>query len=338
MNNDNVTIEDVAARAGVSVATVSRVMNGIQIVREETRQRVLDAMHELSYAPNASARNLRRQESNTILVMTPNLTNPFYTHILSGISDYANELNYSSLIVPYESDEMAYKKLQELLDSKKADGAILLASAFDERWLKKYESEYYLVQCAEYSMIPCKVPHVSIDNYQAMYDITRYVQSLGHRRIGFVINDNNYVSTHLRIKGFRDAMKDIFTNEDLDRYIYHGADYSFDTGVDAVTKLMQIEDKPTAVLCSSDIMALGVIRGAAAMGLSVPEDLSVTGFDDVDYTKMFHPYLTTLKQPCYELGRKSMETLYSLLTSETVEREVYLPYEIKKRESTRAIG
>ena len=101
---------------------------------------------------------------------------------------------------------------------------------------------------------------------------------------------------------------------------------------------MQTEDKPTAVLCSSDIMALGVMRGAAAMGLSVPEDLSVTGFDDVDYTKMFHPYLTTLKQPCYELGKKSMEMLYRLLTSETVEREVYLPYEIKKRESVRQIG
>lgn len=337
MANENAKIGDVAAKAGVSVATVSRVMNGIQKVREETRQRVIDAMEELSYSPNASARNLRRKESSTVLVMTPNLTNPFYTHILSGISDCANELNYSSLIVPYESDETAYKKLQELLDSKKADGAILLASAFDDKWLKKYESEYYLVQCAEYSMIPCNVPHVSIDNYKAMYDMTRYVQSMGHKRIALVINNNNYVSTHLRIKGFCDAMNENNSECNAEEYIYRGRDYGFDTGVKALNQLMSLENKPTAILCASDIMALGVMRGAAEKGISVPDDLSVTGFDDVDYTKMFHPYLTTLKQPCYDLGKKSMEILYDLMMSEEVEREVYLPYEIKKRESVRTV-
>ena len=338
MINEKITIEDVATRAGVSVATVSRVMNGIQKVREETRQRVLDAMEALSYSPNASARNLRRQESNTILVMTPNLTNPFYTHILSGISDNANEMGYSSLIVPYESGENdLYQKLQELLDSKKADGAILLASTLDDRWLKKYESEYSLVQCAEYSTVPNTVPHVSIDNYQAMYDMTKYVQSMGHKHIALVINDNRYVSTHLRVKGFCDAMQEGNNGLNIDEYIYRGRDYGFDTGVDAARKLNSLDKRPTAILCASDILALGVIRGASEIGMSVPDDLSVTGFDDVDYTKMFHPYLTTLKQPCYELGRKSMELLYNSLNSGTVEREVYLPYEIKKRESVKPL-
>ena len=116
-----------------------------------------------------------------------------------------------------------------------------------------------------------------------------------------------------------------------------GADYGFETGIEAAGKLLSMEEPPTAILCFSDIIALGVINGANELGKRVPEDVSVTGFDDVDYTKMLHPYLTTVKQPCYELGKKSVELLINKINMEECEQEIHLPYEIKMRESTRKI-
>lgn len=330
-------IEDVARNAGVSVATVSRVMNGLPNVREATKIKVLEAMKELSYAPNASARSLRRQESRAVLVTIPNFTNPFYSHILAGIGDCARELDYSALIVPVESENRIDKLIKEFLDSQKADGAILLGSKVNDDWIKKYEEKYCIVQCPEFSDGTLNIPHISIDNYKAMYEMTKYIQSIGHKRIALVINDNQFVSTNMRYKGFMDAVKEAGYAYDAEQYVYRGQDYGFDTGINAARKLLALKERPTAILCISDILALGVMHGADEMGLKVPKDLSVTGFDDVDFIEMFHPSLTTVRQPCYDLGWESMKVFYSCLYKEEYETETCLPYEIKIRESTRQI-
>jgi LacI family repressor for deo operon, udp, cdd, tsx, nupC, and nupG len=333
----NVKIEDVANKAGVSVATVSRVMNDFPNVRESTRQRVLETMRELSYSPNVAARNLRKRASNNILVLTPNFTNPFYSHILSGISEYARQIDYSVFIVPYESEKSIDGIMKNLFDSQKADGAILLSFNYDDDWLVDFEKDYFLVQCAEFTKKTSHIPHISIDNYKAMYDMTRHMQTLGHKRIALVVNDNKFISTGLRRKGFIDAIEEAGYNYDYEKYIYLGKDYGFETGIEAARKLLLMDEPPTAILCFSDILALGVINGANELGRKVPEDVSVTGFDDVDYTKMLHPYLTTVKQPCYELGKRSMELLNKYINTKECEHEIYLPYEIKIRESTKKI-
>lgn len=336
LREETITIQNVAELAGVSVATVSRVINGIQNVRNDTKEKVLAAMEELNYSPNASARNLRKQESKAVLVLTPNFSNPFHSHILDGISERAQMLGYSALIVPYKTEENAEMQMKDMIDSKKADGAILLASGRTEKWLKKYEKDYCIVQCAEYSEQVTRVPHVSINNYKAMFQMTKYLQSLGHKEIAIVLNDNKFVSTNLRLDGYLDAMKENGI-VDCERLIYRGKNYNFETGIEAINDLMNREIKPTAVMCISDILALGVINGANSMGLQVPDELSVTGFDDVDYTKMIHPYLTTIKQPCYDLGTRSMDLLYNKLQGINCEAEVYLSYELKIRESTSQI-
>ena len=333
----NVKIEDVANKAGVSVATVSRVLNEFPNVRESTRQRVIETMREMSYFPNVAARNLRKRASNSILVLTPNFTNPFYSHILAGISEYAAQIDYSVCIIPYENEKNVDKIMKNLFDSQRADGAILLSFNYDDDWIADYEKDYALVQCAEFTKKTKCIPHISIDNYKAMYDITRQVQMLGHKRIALVVNDNKFVSTELRCKGFSDAIKTAGYNYDFEKYIFYGKDYGFETGIEAAGKLLSMEEPPTAILCFSDIIALGVINGANELGKRVPEDVSVTGFDDVDYTKMLHPYLTTVKQPCYELGKKSVELLINKINMEECEQEIHLPYEIKIRESTRKI-
>ena len=327
-------IEDVARNAGVSVATVSRVMNGLPNVREATKKKVLEAMKELSYAPNASARSLRTQESRAVLVTIPDFTNPFYSHILAGIGDCARELDYSALIVPVESENRIDKLIKEFLDSKKADGAILLGSKVNDDWIKKYEGKYCIVQCPEFSDGTKSIPHISIDNYKAMYEMTKYIQSIGHKRIALVINDNQFVSTNMRYKGFTDAVNEAGYIYDVEKYIYRGTDYSFETGIVAARQLLSMKERPTAILCISDIMALGVMRAADEMGLKIPKDLSVTGFDDIDFIGMLHPALTTVKQPCYEFGWESMKLFYSCLYDEKHETEACLPYKIKIREST----
>lgn len=326
-------IADVAKKARVSVATVSRVINGIENVKEETKKRVLKAMSELSYSPNALARNLRKNASNAVLVLTPNFTNPYYSHILAGISHCATEKGYSALIVPFNTSEEAERLMKNLLDSNKADGVIMLGLHVGDIWIKKYEKQYRMVQCTEYIEGESSIPYISIDNYCAMYSMTKYVQSKGHKRIALVINDNKFKSTKFRLNGFKDAMKESKYKYDLEKYIYYGKDYSFETGVDAASKLCSIPDAPTAILCISDILALGVISGANEMGIDVPQDLSVTGFDDVDYTKMFHPFLTTVKQPCYELGVASMELFYKQIIREEFNIDNIVPYELKIRES-----
>lgn len=327
-------IEDVARNAGVSVATVSRIMNGLPNVREATKKKVLEAMKELSYAPNASARSLRTQESRAVLVTIPDFTNPFYSHILAGIGDCARELDYSALIVPVESETRIDKLIKEFLDSKKADGAILLGSKVSDDWIKKYEEKYCIVQCPEFSDGTKNIPHISIDNYKAMYEMTKYIQSIGHKRIALVINDNQFVSTNMRYKGFTDAVNEAGYIYDVEKYIYRGTDYSFETGIVAARQLLSMKERPTAILCISDIMALGVMRAADEMGLKIPKDLSVTGFDDIDFVGMLHPALTTVKQPCYEFGWESMKLFYSCLYDEKHETEACLPYKIKIREST----
>ena len=333
----SVKIEDVANKAGVSVATVSRVMNNFTNVRESTRQRVLEIMKEMEYSPNVAARNLRKRESNNILVLTPNFTNPFYSHILSGISEYARQIDYSVLIVPYESEKKVDTMIKNLFASQKADGVILLSFNYDDDWLMDFEKDYFLVQCAEFTEKTKNIPHISIDNYKAMYDMTRHMQKIGHKRIALVVNDNKFVSTDLRRKGFIDAVKEAGYDYDYEKYIYLGKDYGFETGIEAARELLSMEEPPTAILCFSDILALGVINGANELEKKVPEDVSVTGFDDVDYTKMLHPYLTTVKQPCYELGKKSVELLVEYINTKKCEHEIYLPYEIKVRESTKNI-
>ncbi|MCI5568275.1 MAG: LacI family transcriptional regulator [Lachnospiraceae bacterium] len=337
MNNvSKAKIADVAKKAGVSVATVSRVINGMENVKEGTKKRVLKAMSELSYSPNALARNLRKNASNAVLVLTPNFTNPYYSHILAGISNCATEKGYSALIVPFNTSEEAERLMKNLLDSNKADGVIILGLHVEDVWIKKYKKQYRMVQCTEYIEDENSIPYIAIDNYCAMYSMTKYIQSMGHKRIALVINDNKFESTKLRLKGFKDAIKESEYKYDFEKYIYYGKDYSFETGVDAATKLLSIPKTPTAILCISDILALGVISGANEMNIEVPRELSVTGFDDVDYTKMFHPFLTTVKQPCYELGVASMELIYKQITGEKFKTDNIIPYELKIRES--AIG
>ena len=335
-----VTIEQVARHAGVSVATVSRTLNDSPTVKPETALRVREAIRELNYIPNQSARNLRRNESRVILALAPNFSNPYYSHILTGIGEKAREKGYSVLICNTFGQAHRERHFLEMLETRRADGAILLGcnkEYTDYSWLAHYTDNYPVVLCCEYvPELDC--PTVSIDNYSAARETVSYLISLGHRRIAMMSADNGYISTKLRRCGFCDAMSGAGLSVDEASIAPADAEYSFSSGQAAARKLLALEPRPTAIFCVSDILALSVISVAGELGLKVPADLTVTGFDDVDYTTMFHPFLTTVAQPCYEMGKKSLSAVLDIIqeSRNAISGHYFMDYKLVQRESAAA--
>lgn len=327
------TISDVAREAQVSVATVSRVLNKQDSVKKATADRVYAAIEKLKFEPNILARNFRRSESRVILIIAPNITNPYYSHILTGIGDTANELGYSALIFNTANSEEREKEGMEMLKKRRADGAILLARNQGSQWLEEYAENYPVVQCSEYDpQVP--FPHVSIDNYKAVREVMAYLFALGHERIATISSKNRYISTDLRMKAYKDALVEEGLPVEENLVAYAGLDYSFRSGKEAAEKLLAQENRPTAIFCISDTIALGAIAAAMEKGIRVPEDLTVIGFDDVEDTMMFHPYITTVGQPCYELGKNAMRMLYDRINGQLdPQHEMVLKHKFIIRES-----
>jgi DNA-binding LacI/PurR family transcriptional regulator len=328
------TMADVAREAQVSVATVSRLLNNEGTVSADTAARVYAAIQKLSYEPNILARNLRKNESRVILILAPNVTNPYYAHILSGIGDAAAELGYSALIFTTADNVDREREALDMLKKRRADGAILMASNIGCDWLLEYSSQYPVVQCCEYDP-DVDIPHVSIDNYLATQQSMEYLIHLGHQRIAMISSENEYISTNLRLKGYKDTLKKHGIPVRDDYVIYASRDYSFKSGKTKAKELLNVSPRPTAIFCISDTLALGAITAAKEIGYRVPEDVTVIGFDDVEYTTMFHPYITTVVQPCYELGKQSMHLLYTQMTQgKEIPHQLILDHKLVVRESS----
>jgi len=327
------TIAEVAARAGVSIATVSRVLNNTARTQPATRDRVTRAIDELDYHPNLPARNLRRNQTGAILILTPNMTNPFYASILTGIGDTATGLGYAAFICNTGDDPARCRQALDRLPRHQADGAITLSIYDDATWLAPYADRFPIVQCAEFQpALP--LGRVTIDNYAASRDIMTYLLGLGHTRIGHISAANAYQSTSARLRGYRDAIAAAGL-PDLAEYVARAsADYSFASGKAAAQKLLALDPRPTALYCISDTLALGAVVAAHELGLRVPDDVTVTGFDNVTETEMIRPYLTTLAQPCYDLGRTATQVLNDMMNHRPTALERVLTHQLVIRESS----
>lgn len=328
-----VTIADVARAAGVSVATVSRVMNGSGSVAEPTVQVVQAAIERLNYVPNQQARNLRRHESRNFMVLLPNITNPYYANVFDGINQRAQELGYSVYLCNTDG-RVPEQLIQEAVANKRADGVILLHIGYNEEWLSKYAKQLPIVQCCEYTGHG-HTPHVTVDNYRAALEATQYLIRLGHSRIGIISATNNNVSTLHRMKAYRDAMHQAGLQTRDSWIAYCDKEYSYPSSLKAARMLFSQKESPTAVFCIGDSIALAAMVTARELGLEVPGDVSIVGFDDVIYTQMLHPYLTTVAQPCADLGSRAVEMLHQIITQGQLQQpEVILPHGFIVREST----
>lgn len=326
------TIQDVAKEAGVSIATVSRVLNKSTSVAQGTRETVMDAITRLDYRPNLLGRNLRRTETKLVLALLPNIANPFYSRIVKGIEDVARKNGYNVMLCNTDSNAEREQVYLELLKNRLADGVIFMASELNGKKLTEIGGNFPVVQCCEYKE-GVQIPLVSIDNYNAAKKAAKHLISLGHKRIGMISCNNSFASTMRREQGFMSAMEEAGLAFD-DRYTVYG-DYSFKSGHRMASSLLALNERPTAIFAISDMMAIGVLRAGREKGLKVPEDLAVVGFDNISFASMCNPMLTTISQPKYDLGCTAMELLLRKIRGKLKEPvDITLENELIIREST----
>lgn len=325
-------IQFVAKTAGVSVATVSRVLNNSPLVKESTRKKVMETIKALEYEPNSLGRELRRAETRRIMVLTPSLVFPIMADVYKGIQDVAQKNGYQVLVCASEDDHDKEEELLQMLKKKIVDGVIIVASTLSAEELDQLAKDYSIVQCSEYEQVQ-HAYSVSVDNEQAAFDAVSHLLSLGHRRIAMVKGGNAKSSSAAREQGYRRALESagIKVRQEWIRE----SDYEYQNGYDLAVEWLQAAEHPTAIFCSSDATAIGCVNGAISLGKSVPDDVAVVGFDDTVESLMSRPPITTVRQPKYDLGRAAMEALLQSLRGEAGENKtILLPHEIVIREST----
>lgn len=325
------TIKDVAKAAGVSVATVSRVLNGSASVSEKTRLHVLQVVQETGYVPNVLGRNLRTSATHMILVILPTFSNQFYSRILRGIEDAARENGYQAMFCPTHNDLPVEEGYMKLLENQSADGAIFLSSRQDAARLTALSRRRPAVFGCE--PVPgAALSCVSIDNYQAGYETVNSLLRRGHERIAILYHAETY-SAILRRQGYQKALLE--AGIPLRREYMMETDYRWQSGVAACERLLRLPEPPTAVFCVSDLLAAGVMRALSQNGLRAGRDMAVVGFDDTTVASLLTPALSSVSQPRREIGRTAVELLLRKMKDLTGSAEyVYLPYTLIHRESS----
>lgn len=328
----NITIKDVAKAANVSVATVSRVLNKKTNVSDEAVLAVNRAVEELGYSPNFLGRDLRKSETKRILAIIASTEQSFYSEVLRGMQDAAYAQGYDVLIATTRNDPDHEMHLLNMLFSKAVDGAVLLAPKLDAKTITQLADKYQLAMCLE-RLEDCKILCVTIDNEQAGYDATKLLINKGRSCIALITTQERSQSSIDRENGYRRALADAGIAYD-ERLVYHGG-YDVSNGVAGCEYLMSLNPRPDAVFSISDTISIGAMTYAIKNGIGVGSDVLFFGFDNIAYSQMFIPRLSTVEQPCYLQGKTVIEKLISNIKSEVPDRGVYmLPHSLILREST----
>ncbi|HEV2701490.1 MAG TPA: LacI family DNA-binding transcriptional regulator [Steroidobacteraceae bacterium] len=324
------TITDVARELGVSVATVSRALSRPHLLRPKTRERVMGAVERLGYRPNLLARGLRQGLAQAILFVAPNLS-PFFLEIFAGAEEVTRNSQFALLFGNSEGDPEREQDFFEQVASGRADGIILLTGVAPAAYAAGDRPLPPLVTVLE-RLPGAAVPVVNTDHYAGAVEAMRHLIDLGHRRIAHISGLRRVPSAIRRLEGYRAALSAAGLAAPAE--LLHGGDFTVGSGATGMQQLMGLAQPPTAVLCGNDEMAYGAIRAAHKLGLSVPEDVSVVGFDDLNLAEFYNPPLTTVNIPRQELGRRAAQELIDQLSGREVAREVVLPTRLMIREST----
>jgi LacI family transcriptional regulator, repressor for deo operon, udp, cdd, tsx, nupC, and nupG len=327
------SIGGVAEQAGVSVATVSRVLNGHPNVRAETREKVLAAVAASGYRVNELARNLRTAASRLLLTMVPDVGNPFYAEIVRGIDSVARQHGYFMLLCDTGADPGRERSYFDMLRRRRADGAICLDPATVQQALAEESNALVWVACCEFDS-SVGVPYVGIDNYRAAGDAVRHLLSRGHRRIALINSGDGYLYAQQREYGYVDALREAGITP-APAWRVHLDSLDYEAGASAAATLLGLRDAPTAIFAVSDTLAIGVIKGVRNAGKRVPDDVAVVGFDDISLAAQIDPPLTTIAQPMRELGETAARLLLQRLANRAAEVPgVLLPHRLVVRGST----
>ena len=327
------TILDVARLAGVSTATVSRVINSADSVREETREKVLLAMKKCNYKYNALARGFVTKKSNTIGLIIPTISNSVFAESTLGVQEYADQKNIKVVLgnsyYKYSQEENLVKVLRE----SQVDGLIITTTNLKGDILKSLVDENFPFVLLFSTVKSGPISAVGIDNYRGGYLATEHLISLGHKRIGMVAGNFSMTDRSFhRWHGYKKCLRD--NGIIYDKELLVQTEYSLSGGRDSIKQLLSLPSPPTAVFCSNDHIALGAMKGARETGLTLPDHLSIVGFDDMQTASYMVPPLTTIHQPAYEMGQSAAKLLLQLIAKESKPVQKMMDSKLIVREST----
>lgn len=326
----SVTIKDVARAAGVSVATVSRVLNNSSAVSAATVENVERVIKEMDYSPNFLGRNLRKCETKNILVVVPSAQQTVYSDIIRGIQDGAGS-EYDILIGTSYSYLQTEMRLLNMLFNRTVDAAILMGTQLDADTLNDLNARYSIALCCE-RVEGAHVLTVTSDNEGGAYEAVSIFAKKGLRRIGIVSTTIRALTSVDRERGYLRALAD--NGIEPDEELIYRCTYDFEDGFGALDYFMGLDQPVQAVFCISDLLAVGMIKQASKRGVEIGESLQICGFDNISLGAMYIPELTTVAQPGYEMGKTVITKLLGKMSSGAVNNEtIMLPYKIIHRSS-----
>lgn len=318
------TIKDIARETGFSISTISRVLNnkkeGVSI---ESRKKIMEVVEAMNYQPNQFARGLITKKSNMLGLIVPNILNPFFPEICRGIEDKASQLGYSLIICNSDDQPKKEENYLKLLKEKQVDG-ILLASLND---LTKQNEDYLLTSQIPYILVDRDNEHhapagVYFDNFKGGFLAGQHLIEQGHKRIACMTGPPNILSSKRRLKGFLAAMEE-FRVPVAESHILAG-NYHMEEAYSLAKSFLQ-KNEVTAIFTSNDLMACGVYQAAYELGISIPKDLSVIGFDNISFGEILNPKLSTIRQDTYEMGAESVNLIVQKIQNETAQSAFFEP-------------
>ena len=337
MANQKVSIVDIAKTAGVSISTVSRVLNGKAEqfrISKKSQQKVRETARRLNYVPNQFAANLKSGKSNTIALIIPSLSNPFFSEIASEINAEIRNRGYITIIG--DSDENTDIENEELLQmqARNIEGLLIVPCSQNWKTIKKLHDRGLPVVCIDRYFEDQDIPYVSTDNYEGAFMATKHLIEQGHRRIACIQGVQHSVPNKLRIRGYQDAM----TSSGITDYHISGDEFSVENGYKETRLLLQQKQRPTAIFTLSNTIAMGCMKALKEENLSIPDDISIITFDDHPYLDYLATPLTCITQPTREICRIAVKYLFFMLNSKEIKtKQVLLKPELKYRKSVKRI-
>ncbi|MDX3774219.1 LacI family DNA-binding transcriptional regulator [Chromatiaceae bacterium AAb-1] len=331
------TIRIVSKLAGVSTATVSRALKNPQLVSPDTRQRVMQAVQTAGYRPNQLARNFSSGKAYAMVVLVPNVANPFFSRVIRGIEQEAQACGYAVLLGDTQGSVSREQEYARMGLTSQADGLIQLDSRYpfsDED--RELASTVPFVNACERIAEPAGYPVVELDNRGAARALTQHLLDLNLTRLAVITGPANSPIVRARLAGMQDAL--LAAGLMLNPAALAEGNFSMQSGHDAALQLLQQSERPQAIFCMNDEMAIGAMRCLRQQGLRIPQDIAIAGFDNIEYAAFTEPGLTTIDQPAEQLGRQAMRALYQLMQGKPLaQQHIVLPYQLVVRDSTAAI-
>ncbi len=328
------TMKEVAERAGVSASTVSHVLNGTRKVSDETRERVILAIEELGYRPNLLARSFRTRRTFTLGLLISDIQNPFFTSVVRGVEDVALSRGYHVFLCNTDEDIEREDEYVSELTRKRVDGLIIASAAprYDcARWPKEKVAPFVFM---DREIEGVEADAVRVDNRLGMKLIAEHLVDLGHKKIGLISGPLEKASGHERYEGLKAALLQM--GLELDDSLVRFGDFRVESGRKGATELLGLPEPPTALVVANNQMTLGALLAIKELGLVIPKDVSVVGFDEMEWAPLADPPLTTVAQPTYEMGTKAARMLLDRIENELdgAPRRILLEPQLVVRYST----